>query len=374
MRKIITLIFSLILVLSLTVSTGWGASGSYSPGQPPIVPPAEPEQKGEEFLPAIDVTIGSTQEGWAIIYSEKDKAIKWVKIIVTPVADRFITPYEDIEEMLDRAYKQVLGVESATELTKELQPYVKEDRKLVISDLFDVSVKGSDEKITQEYLARAGYTIRFKLRLPIKTGEFWLPLHNYEGNKWRIVTDRSAVKDVVTLRVDSLSPFAIVRESMGSPEDEPGKDEPGKDKPGKDKPTRPVGPVKPGTHSGSGEGETGEGTGTGSGSGEDNPSIGTGTDVPGYTTGTDKPTTDTDIHEHHHKGEHCMCNCTGLLPCCLCWIKGFIIGVIITALICIVVIMLLGRKARKEREKRQELERQQKENSDLNKQRNYSKK
>ena len=336
MRRLVTFLFSLILVLSLNVSIGWAASGSYSPGQPPDDPPSEPTVLSEDYLVPIDVTLKVTQEGYAIIYDDKDKPVRWVKIIVTPFADRSNTPYEDIEEMLDRAYKQILGVEKVTELTKQLQPYVKEDRKLGISDLFDVSVKGSDEPITVEYLAREGYTIRFKLRLPIEDGEFWLPLHNYEGYQWRIVQNRSAEGNIVTLRVDSLSPFAIVRESMGKPDEpEPATstdtDEP--DTPGG--PDRPIGPVIPNPPGG-----------------DDEPGISTGTDEPGITTGTDRPTTGTDIHE----GEHCMCKCTGLLPCCLCWIKGFIVGVILTAIICIIIICRLKRKARKEREERQELE------------------
>ena len=220
MKKIILSLFSLIMVLALTVSPAIAASGAASPGHiTPYYPPTPPKptEKVElEKVEPIDMTSPGSKEGYAVLYDSNGKPLEYIKILTTVAADRFDTGYKEIETMLDNAYKQVLGVEKVEELTKEITSYESKDSNFVISDLFDVSAV--DGKKVVKYGSQ--YTIAFKLRLPIKEGETTLVLHNYSGDKWEVIENAEFKGDLVTISTKSLSPFAIVRDSIEKSDDQ----------------------------------------------------------------------------------------------------------------------------------------------------------
>ena len=181
MKKLATLV---TLVLALAMLTVSASAANFTPSV--------------ERKPAPTVTSAVTADGTAI------------DLVVTPVSAKDSAASPEIAEKLESAYAQIQAAASLTDLVPDIGTALsKIDSSLsvsdlVVRDLFDISyTDGSD----------ATGSVTAKLQTDLAAGTPVLVLHNYEGTNWEVLPTENVSLDnngVLTITVDSLSPFAIV--------------------------------------------------------------------------------------------------------------------------------------------------------------------
>lgn len=190
MKKILTICFTLLMVLSLSISA-IAAPGSFvtSPSGNPTPELVEGKIDGKE-----DWDCGA-------------------KIVITSYADRDKLT-ETAKNIIEYAYSDVAMSVDLTELNDDLAK-VAADKKidgrlLAVSDLFDISVEGC---------VVHGHTT-FECIIEADTlGRFVGLLNMPEKGTWQLISNAQVINDGKQLKfsVDSLNgPFAIVVESDGN--------------------------------------------------------------------------------------------------------------------------------------------------------------
>ena len=181
MKKFASLIALVLVLAMLTVSA---SAANFTPSV--------------ERKPAPTVISAVTPDGTAI------------DIVITPVSEKDSAVAAEITEKLENAYAQVQAAASLADLAPDIgNVLAKLDPSLsvsdlVVRDLFDISyTDGSDYN----------GPITVKLQTDLAEGTPVLVLHNYEGTSWEVLPTENVSLDgngVLTITVDSLSPFAIV--------------------------------------------------------------------------------------------------------------------------------------------------------------------
>ncbi len=180
MKKLVALILSVVMVLSMTVAASAAFVASPSLNKAPVLVEVK---DGEEGL-VIEVTS----------YGERDKLDA------------------DAKAALEDSYKDIKNASDVAALTGSIKDAAdKAGAKvsdLKVSDLFDVRVvKGEIKgKIT--------------IVLSAETLENFVALLHDKDGEWEVIEDAKADGDNLTFSVDSLSPFAIVVNS-GEDKDSP---------------------------------------------------------------------------------------------------------------------------------------------------------
>lgn len=192
MKKILTICFTLIMVLSLSISA-FAAPGSFvsSPSGNPTPKLVEGKIDGKE-----DWDCG-------------------VKIVITAYSDRDHLS-DAMKKMMEYAYSDIAMSVDLTELNEELAKLAAEKdidgRILAVSDLFNVSVDDCGEHSHSE----------LELILEAETLDRFVGLlHMPETGRWELVSNAQVINDGKQLKfsVKSLNgPFAIVVESDKTPQ------------------------------------------------------------------------------------------------------------------------------------------------------------
>lgn len=180
MKKLVTLILSVIMVLSMTVAASAVFVASPSLNGAPVLE----EVKGGESNLIIKVT------------AYKDRA----------------TLDADTKAALEDSYKDIQAASTVADLTDAIKAVADKAgikvADLKISDLFDVSVAEGETKDEITIVLKAE-TLK----------NFVALLHDKDG-KWEVVDGAKVSGNKLTFSVDSLSPFAIVVNS-GEDKDSP---------------------------------------------------------------------------------------------------------------------------------------------------------
>ena len=171
MKKIVTLIISAVMVLSMTVAASAAFVASPSLNAAPVL---------------VEIKEGKTE----------DLVIK-----VTAYKDRANLPAED-KAAIEDSYKDIKNASNLTTLTEALKAVADKAKvkaaDLAVSDLFDISVVSGkmDGEIT---IVLSAETLKNYVAL----------LHDNDGS-WEVVEGAKVEGNKITFSVDSLSPFAIV--------------------------------------------------------------------------------------------------------------------------------------------------------------------
>lgn len=155
--------------------------------------------------------------------NNNDEVVDYVKVVVTDISQKDTAVSVKITNLLDTAYNQIVESEHIDDMIPQDETSVIEymqqtfpkfdgikdltEDDIYISDVFDVSIVSSNGDL----LNVPGYVVEFRLSSPIEEGEIFAVMHNYEADKWRIEEDVELKGDVLTVKVDKLSCFAIVR-------------------------------------------------------------------------------------------------------------------------------------------------------------------
>lgn len=155
--------------------------------------------------------------------NNNDEVVDYVKVVVTDISQKDTAVSVKITNLLDTAYNQIVESEHIDDMIPQDETSVIEymqktfpkfdgikdltEDDIYISDVFDVSIVSSNGDL----LNVPGYVVEFRLSSPIEEGEIFAVMHNYEADKWRIEEEVELKGDVLTVKVDKLSCFAIVR-------------------------------------------------------------------------------------------------------------------------------------------------------------------
>lgn len=140
----------------------------------------------------------------------------WLEI--TSFLDRH-TLDDDIREVLEEAYNQVLETEDLSTLTSDLKAIADElgipTSALLVSDFFDISWHGCDDHRDHE-----GY---FEVQIQPELLDNFVALLHYVDGEWVVVDSAEVIGDgdILAFSVDTLSPFAIVVNEGDSPIEPP---------------------------------------------------------------------------------------------------------------------------------------------------------
>lgn len=187
MKKLASLVSLALVLAMLTVSV---SAANFTPSV---------EQK-----PAPTVTSATASDGSAL------------EVVVTPVSEKDSAVAAEITQKLEQAYAQVQAAATLSDLTPDIVTVLAQldpsldVTDLVVRDLFDISLTdGTDYD----------GAITVKIQTDLAEGTTVLVLHNYEGDQWEVLAPEKVSLDsngVLTITVDSLSPFAIVVDSGAS--------------------------------------------------------------------------------------------------------------------------------------------------------------
>lgn len=143
------------------------------------------------------------------------------ELVITSAAEKNGAVHQEIGDNLVRAEKQITKADHLGHLTPNLEKALQNAKKenkipnidqvkvedLVVRDLFDVSVV-QDDKIVA---IPNGKTITFSIQTNLSDDVVHFVLHNTVNDEWEVLEEAKAMENgVITVVVDSLSPFAIV--------------------------------------------------------------------------------------------------------------------------------------------------------------------
>ena len=228
MKKVLSLLLTVMLLFALAV---------------PAMPlEYTPSVEGAEAPEVVASTDNTGKDYDAIIdYGDHEVGVakgEEYELVMTAVSERASSQYAEIKEALNGALNDVQSAGTVADLAPEVNSlltgteYKAED--FVISDLFDASL------IDEEGVAEIpeGSVLIFKIKTDLKQGDIFFVLHNYAPGLWEVVENATLGENgIVTVKVPSASPFAVVK--LGGEASQP----------------------VPGTGTGTGTG-TGAGTGT----------------------------------------------------------------------------------------------------------------
>lgn len=129
------------------------------------------------------------------------------QLIITPYSKRDTLP-EDRKDRIEDAYKEIVGTDDLTDLSKALEDLAKEKgidgNRLAVSDLFDARIEGC--QIHEDHIG-------YEIILEMDTLEGFVGLMGMDENGNWILIEAEVINDGTQLRfsVESLhSPLAVV--------------------------------------------------------------------------------------------------------------------------------------------------------------------
>ncbi len=129
-------------------------------------------------------------------------------IVVTPYSERETLPDKGAE--LEDAYDDIKNTEDVSKLNEDLAALAQEKEipgaDLGVSDLFDISMTGCDEKVHEEE-NHGGFTVT--LEAETLKDFVGLMYRDDEGN-WVLVKDVVVEGDTMTFHLEHFGPYAIV--------------------------------------------------------------------------------------------------------------------------------------------------------------------
>lgn len=232
MKRILTCALTLTLAVVLTVP----ALANFTPSveakpapelvkpTPEVINPAPGEDKpgSGEVDPTPDVVL--KEDTIAVIKDSAKCVVEEIpkqELIITPASEKYQAVAEEITDNLVRAEKQIDAVKHLGHLTVEMEQALrqaKQEKKvahidevniedLVIRDLFDVSIVREGQVVA----IPDGHTITYSIQTDLSDDVLHFVLHNTVNHEWEVLEEAQAMHDgVITVVVDSLSPFAIV--------------------------------------------------------------------------------------------------------------------------------------------------------------------
>ena len=138
-----------------------------------------------------------------------------IEIIVTPVSKSEDTPTDDAKEQMDKAFEEIKSAVSLDKLAiKGNNPFTGKKKDYVVSQLFDVSLKGIDNSY---FDGGKTITVTFTINdLSTDIDSIWLHRYSTDG-KWRVMDVTKSGTNSYTTTFSTLSPVAIcVPASTGS--------------------------------------------------------------------------------------------------------------------------------------------------------------
>ncbi len=129
-------------------------------------------------------------------------------VVITPYAEK--AELDNVSKaLIEDAYKQIAANGDLTKLCAELSDAAAKlnltSADLAVSDLFDISYTNCDESVHQNHGA-------FRIKLSAETLKKFVGLLHFHDGKWELVENATVdeAEQVLTFKVDSLSPFAVV--------------------------------------------------------------------------------------------------------------------------------------------------------------------
>lgn len=201
MRKVIAVVLAIVLCLSIAVVA---AADAFAPSV--------------TAKPAPDV-VGAGEKNTVEVKDESGKvvaSVEAVKLEVTPVAavmnEEAKNITEEKAEALKKVYEELSKKDADIAATVEgLEDVLKEQKidasKLVVKDLFDISVK--DEAI-EKHLEKEGNTIEVVLKADIQEGQF-VTVAVFKDGKWVIAENVVVNEDgTILVTLEYLGAVAII--------------------------------------------------------------------------------------------------------------------------------------------------------------------
>ena len=204
MKRFLTCMLTLMLAVVLTVP----ALANFTPSVE--AKPAPEVVEKDQIAAVIKDSTGATVD-----------EITTLELVITPASEKNQAVAEKITDNLVRAEKQIADVEHLGHLTPEMEQALQQAKKenkiphidevnvedLVVRDLFDVSIVRDGQVIP----VPDGHTVTFSIQTDLSDDELHFVLHNPVNHDWEVLEEAEAAHDgIITISVDSLSPFAIV--------------------------------------------------------------------------------------------------------------------------------------------------------------------
>ncbi len=142
------------------------------------------------------------------------------ELVITPASEKYQAVATKITDNLVRAELQISQVEHLGQLTAEMEQALQQAKKeqkvsyidevdiddLVVRDLFDVSLVRDGQVVP----VPDGHTITFSIQTDLADDDLHFVLHNPVNHDWEVLEEAEAAHDgIITITVDTLSPFAI---------------------------------------------------------------------------------------------------------------------------------------------------------------------
>ena len=155
---------------------------------------------------ASNYTPSVTKKDSVTVTSAVDQNGNKVEVIVTPVSQGEDAPTEDAKNQMNSAFDEINGVNSLDKLNIEGKNPFKANSNYVVSNLFDVSIKGIDNSYFKD---GATLEVTFTISdLSTDVDSIWL--HRYStDNKWHVMDVTKIGKNTYKTTFTTLSPVAI---------------------------------------------------------------------------------------------------------------------------------------------------------------------
>lgn len=183
MKKVLTILLMALMVVNMSV-VAFAAPGSF-------------------------ITSPSRRPAPELIKGEPEDEECQAEVVITPYSERDTLP-EDLREMMEDAYAQIVAASDLTTFTEELAAIAKEKgipaTDLAVSDLFDIRYVGCDDHRNHD-----GY---FEIVFKAETLKNFVALLHLHDGEWDVIENaKPSVEDgeyYLTFKVEEFSPFAIV--------------------------------------------------------------------------------------------------------------------------------------------------------------------
>lgn len=205
MKRFLTCVLMLMVAMLLSV-----------PALANFTPSVEAKPEPEVVVPEVGIAAVIKDSSGVVV----DK-VTLPELVITPASKKHEAVAQKITDNLVRAETQIEQLAHVGQLTPELEqallraqkenkiPHINDVKveDLVVRDLFDVSVVRDGQVIA----IPNGHTITFAIQTDLSDDVLHFVLHNAVNHDWEVLEEAKAMSNgVITIEVDSLSPFAIV--------------------------------------------------------------------------------------------------------------------------------------------------------------------
>lgn len=220
MKKLLTIIISIVLVLSFSLNA---FAFDFTPSAEKKEAPENVGIKGED---------GETHDG--VFYDDQDEEVGYVdpddtlELVITSGSKRESAPVDEIKVMINEAEFEIEQAKDVGKLAPSMKDELKklkegstdaaikalEIEDFVVSNLFDISLLLNDKEIKQ---IPDGQTLKFRLQTNFKPTDVVYVLVNCDGLGW-VLVDAMEIDDngIMTITASKLCCMAFVVPGFGS--------------------------------------------------------------------------------------------------------------------------------------------------------------